>query len=58
MPSLVDLCLAYVIENFRERPLLDQLPEKYQATVLDKLDVDLPLTITAGPLGAEGWVGV
>ncbi|CAI8020042.1 Dynein regulatory complex subunit 5 [Geodia barretti] len=55
VPPLVDSCIQHIIKHFHERPLLEELPEKYQRKVLEKLPTTLPLNISAGLIADEGY---
>ena len=47
MPTLARLCMAQLTQSFAQRPVLRELPEKYQAQLLGTLGTDVPLAVTA-----------
>jgi hypothetical protein len=55
VPLLSELCLRVIVANFRERPLLAELPPTAAAAVLERLDVGLPLSVTAPVVAADSY---
>nr|XP_033791353.1 dynein regulatory complex subunit 5 [Geotrypetes seraphini]XP_033791354.1 dynein regulatory complex subunit 5 [Geotrypetes seraphini] len=55
VPPLTDLCLQHIINNFEHNPIVEKLLPKYQKTVLQKLSISLPLSVTANLISDEGY---
>jgi len=55
VPHLVQLCLNHLVENFGEKPILKDLPEAFQAKLLKKLDISMPIEITAHLISDEAY---
>ncbi|XP_027022103.1 dynein regulatory complex subunit 5 [Tachysurus fulvidraco] len=55
VPSLTQLCLEHIVQNFEENPIVEELTPKHKASVLDKLPPTLPLTLTANLISDEGF---
>ncbi|NWR70975.1 DRC5 protein, partial [Centropus unirufus] len=47
VPSLTELCLQHIADNFEKNPILDRLLPEHQRKVLERLSTGLPLTVTA-----------
>lgn len=55
VPSLVDTCLQSIVKHFRDHPILEKLPERFKQSAIDKLSVDLPLSLTVNMLADDGY---
>ncbi|XP_047006827.2 dynein regulatory complex subunit 5 isoform X2 [Ictalurus punctatus] len=55
VPSLTQLCLEHIVHNFEDKPIVEELLPKHKASVLEKLPLTLPLTITANLISDEGY---
>jgi len=55
VPNLVQLCLDFLVTNFTETPILDQIPKHQQPKLLANLDINMPLRITAKLIEDEGY---
>ena len=44
---LVQLCLENLVQQFEDKPILDELPGKYRRQLLERLSTAVPLTLTA-----------
>lgn len=55
VPPLVELCLNTMVQNFAEKPILDELLPKHQAKLLKLLPVTVPLAVTSKLIEDEGY---
>lgn len=55
VPSLADLCVQTIVDNFREFPVVSQLPKEFQQRVLDGLSADLPLDLAVKLIDDEKY---
>ncbi|KAM9435515.1 dynein regulatory complex subunit 5 [Clarias gariepinus] len=55
VPSLTQLCLNNIVQNFEDNPVIEKLLPKHKAFVLEKLPPSLPLTLTANLISDESY---
>lgn len=55
VPQLVEICMKYIVNNFSEKPILNELLPKHKENVLNNLSVNIPLTISANLIQNEGY---
>lgn len=55
VPNLTELCLKHVIDNFAEKPLLEELLPQDRNHVLNNLPVDIPINTTANLITDENY---
>lgn len=55
VPHLIEICLKYIVENFADKPILDELLPRHKKYVLENLSVNIPLAITANLISDEGY---
>lgn len=55
VPLLKELALAAIVKNFEKVPILEGLPPKDKAVILEKINVSLPLKITAHTIEEESY---
>lgn len=46
VPSLARLCMTQLTLSFAEKPVVNQLPDKYRSQLMTTLGTDLPLEVT------------
>ncbi|KAJ1147812.1 hypothetical protein NDU88_000667 [Pleurodeles waltl] len=55
VPLLTELCLRHIVNNFENKPILDELLPKHKVKVLEKLPTTVPLKVTANLISDEGY---
>ncbi|KAK6180922.1 hypothetical protein SNE40_008887 [Patella caerulea] len=56
VPLLVELCTKHIVDNFENNSkILNDLLQKHQNKVLEKISIDLPLKVTANLVDDEGF---
>jgi len=55
VPNLTELCLKHIIDNFGEKPLLEELLPQDRSHVLKNLPVEIPLSTTANLIGDDNY---
>ncbi|NXD26954.1 DRC5 protein, partial [Spelaeornis formosus] len=55
VPSLTELCLQSIVNNFEKNPILCYLLPEHQKKVVDRLPTSLPLTVTANTVSHEAY---
>ncbi|KAM8998913.1 dynein regulatory complex subunit 5 [Sarcophilus harrisii] len=55
IPSLIELCLQHIVDNFENNPILPQLKPEQQRKVLDRLSTDMPLRVVANLISDETY---
>lgn len=56
VPSLVQLCFDHLVKNYGQRPVLSELNNsQFKDRLVDNLNTDLPLEVTAGIENEDYW---
>jgi len=55
VPLLTELCVNHIIKHFAENPILNDLLPRHQKNVLDHIDVNVPIKVTAPLIGSEDF---
>nr|CAB3266874.1 T-complex-associated testis-expressed protein 1-like [Phallusia mammillata] len=55
VPLMKDLAINHIVANFKEHPVLKGLHSKDKIKVLDKIDTNIPLEVTAHLVDDEGY---
>lgn len=55
VPSLVQLCFDHLVKNYGQRPVLGDLNSQFKDRLIDNLNIDLPLEVTAGIEKDDYW---
>ena len=55
VPLLKDLAINHIVKNFEHNPILEGLPPKDKLKVLEKIDTNIPLKVTAHLVEDENY---
>eukprot|EP00043_Microstomoeca_roanoka_P009797 m.93346 g.93346 ORF g.93346 m.93346 type:complete len:313 (+) comp14695_c5_seq1:215-1153(+) len=55
VPSLLNICIRQIVNNFKHSPIVDQLPPEFAQRVLDDLPVSLPLDLAMKIIHDDGY---
>ncbi|OAJ40747.1 hypothetical protein BDEG_24447 [Batrachochytrium dendrobatidis JEL423] len=52
---LSELCVKVIVQNFKEKPFLKGIPEKYKDKIIEQVSIDIPLNIAAPLIPYESY---